>query len=138
MSYHLILDLFTTNIAALITGLCYNIRYFEQHGRDLKDPWSCRQSAIHQSYYFQRNLSNWTVVHPPMGFNELLRDLKMEFDFHPLGFHLQYITLAIQNWREYLDYMSLDLLSLVSNSWLFPLYWALLPVAAFIILARSH
>jgi hypothetical protein len=99
----------------LIVGLCYNIRYFERHGRDLKSPWSCRQTVVNQRFYFKNSLSNWTIVQPPLGFNDFLKGTNLEFDFHPLEFHLQYITLATRNWRDYLDYISANLINLVSH-----------------------
>ncbi|PCH07913.1 Hypothetical protein PENO1_009160 [Penicillium occitanis (nom. inval.)] len=102
-------------VKSLVLGLGYKIRYFERHGRDLKDPWSCRQSVVHQSYSFENNLANLIIIHPPLKFNELIEDVKAELDVHPLDFHLRYIVAATQNWREYFDYIHSYLLSLVSN-----------------------
>jgi len=92
--------------------LCYNVRYFERHRRGLKDPWSCRQSAIHQKYYIDKKLSNVTIVQPPIRMDGVLQSLTMHLDSHPLEFHCHYITSAIQSWKEYLDYMSSELLAL--------------------------
>jgi len=42
----------------------------------------------------------------------VLQSLTMHLDSHPLEFHCHYITSAIQSWKEYLDYMSSELLAL--------------------------
>lgn len=57
--------------------LCYNIRHFELHGRELADPWSCQQSAVHQKYYFANGESNWIYVQPPKLFLTALRDFEI-------------------------------------------------------------
>lgn len=79
-------------------ALCYNIRYFERHGRDLEDPWSCRQSAIHHSFAPSSKRSTWVVIQPPEDLN-----IVMQSKGHPLSLHTRYITAGLANWRQYLD-----------------------------------
>ncbi|KAL2038549.1 hypothetical protein N7G274_008596 [Stereocaulon virgatum] len=86
--------------------ICYNIRHFELHRRDLDDPWSCRQSAIHQKYYFANGHSKWMIVHPPTLFGESLKDTDFGKIAHPLGLHLRYLAAGAANWREYLNLIS--------------------------------
>ncbi|KAL8998433.1 MAG: hypothetical protein Q9188_006097 [Gyalolechia gomerana] len=86
--------------------LCYNIRHFELHGRELEDPWSCRQSAIHQKYYFTNNRSNWIIVQPPVLFSIALKGLGPVQMAHPMGLHVWYLTAAMANWRPYLNYIT--------------------------------
>ncbi|KAI1737671.1 hypothetical protein F4680DRAFT_450635 [Xylaria scruposa] len=84
-----------------LSAICYNIRYFERHNRDLEDPWSCRQSALHHSFLPTSKKSTWVVIQPP----EIL-DSTMPSASHPMHLHIQYLQAAIANWREYLDSFS--------------------------------
>lgn len=79
-------------------ALCYNIRYFERHGRELEDPWSCRQSAIHHTFSPTSKQSTWVIIQPPEAFNVVLHSKR-----HPLSLHTRYITTGLANWRDYLD-----------------------------------
>ncbi|KAI1125641.1 hypothetical protein F5Y10DRAFT_246502 [Nemania abortiva] len=89
-----------------LSDLCYNIRHFERHGRDLDDPWSCRQSAIHQKYNMDTNHSDWIIVHPPLRFIPRMTDYNKT---HPMQLHLNYLAAGIGGWREYLNYLSSQL-----------------------------
>ncbi|KAI0442352.1 hypothetical protein F4803DRAFT_551227 [Xylaria telfairii] len=82
-------------------GICYNIRHFERHGRDLEDPWSCRQSALHHSFLADSRQSTWVVIQPPEVFDTTVHPTS-----HPMSLHLRYLHAAIANWREYLDSFS--------------------------------
>ncbi|KAI1212577.1 uncharacterized protein F4807DRAFT_472124 [Annulohypoxylon truncatum] len=77
--------------------ICYNVRHFEKHHRDLEDPWSCRQSALHQSFAVS-NQPTWVIIQPPEVF-----DLTIDSAPHPMALHLRYLHAALVNWREYLD-----------------------------------
>ncbi|KAI0550438.1 hypothetical protein F4679DRAFT_542383 [Xylaria curta] len=79
-------------------AICYNIRHFERHNRDLEDPWSCRQSALHHSFMPISKKSVWVTIQPPEVF-----DLTIRSSTHPMYLHVQYLQAAIANWREYLD-----------------------------------
>ncbi|KAI1179907.1 hypothetical protein F4777DRAFT_404066 [Nemania sp. FL0916] len=76
-------------------GICCNIRYFERHNRDLEDPWSCRQSALHHSLWLVSSRSTWVVIQPPECFKSTnqriaipnpLRDFKIDFS-HEQNLH---------------------------------------------------
>ncbi|KAI0535308.1 hypothetical protein GGR58DRAFT_504437 [Xylaria digitata] len=82
-------------------GICYSIRHFERHYRDLEDPWSFRQSALHHSFLTGSKQSIWVVIQPPKVF-----DLTLDSTSHPMSLHLRYLQAAIANWREYLDSFS--------------------------------
>ncbi|KAI1418440.1 hypothetical protein F5Y13DRAFT_149176 [Hypoxylon sp. FL1857] len=79
-------------------GICYNIRHFECHNRDLEDPWSCRQSALHQSFSAVSKQPTWVIIQPPEAF-----DLTVDSTPHPMALHLRYLHAALANWRDYLD-----------------------------------
>ncbi|KAH8896843.1 hypothetical protein GQ53DRAFT_838316 [Thozetella sp. PMI_491] len=86
--------------------LCYNLRHFELHGRDLEDPWSCRQSALHFKYCHDTRQSSFIIIQPPTAFGFGPSDWQPCEISHPMNIHLRYIAAATQGWREYLDYMS--------------------------------
>lgn len=100
----------------VIADVCYNLRYVEPHGRHLSDPWSCRQSAIHQKFYFQEGRSAWTVIHQPLLFRESLEDARLGTTSHPMALHVRYIRSATYYWREHLNYRSSEVLSLVGQN----------------------
>jgi hypothetical protein len=95
--------------------ICYNLRYFEKHGRDLQDPWSCRQSVVHQKYAFGDATSALIVIQPSRRWETGLDDVNFNKITHPLALHLRSISPAVANNWEYLEYMSNELLSLVSH-----------------------
>jgi len=92
--------------------VCYNLRHFERHGRDLQDPWSCRQSAIHQRHYFSDETSAWIVIQPPALWESSLDDARLDQIGHPLVLHLRALSLAVANNTEYLEYISSEISSL--------------------------
>lgn len=94
----------------MYTGLCYNIRYFERHGRDLEDPWSCRQSALHHSFSPVSMKSNWVVIQAPKDFDANVRSEK-----HAMSLHFRYLSGALSNWRQYLDSFAQRFNTLVSR-----------------------
>jgi hypothetical protein len=93
--------------------ICYNIRYFEQHGRDLSDPWSCRQSAIFHKYDFHSSRSTWLIVHMPHLLRQSLEKSQNTASSHPLYFHIRFIRSAIFRWRDYLSWRAAELKVLV-------------------------
>jgi hypothetical protein len=95
--------------------ICYNLRYFEPHGRELADPWSCRQSAIHQKLYLSNQHSAWTIIHTPLTFNDALRDSAEYIKSHPIGLHILYIRSCMHYWKEYLGFLGSQFRDLVSG-----------------------
>lgn len=100
---------------SLITDLCYNIRHFELHGRDLEDPWSCRQSVVYQKHYHASRCSKWIMIQPPKLVLLELAKIQNFGEAHPLAFHARIFESAIANWRPYLNYMTEQLLELVTK-----------------------
>lgn len=93
--------------------ICYNIRHVELHGRDLKDPWSFRQSAIHQKFYFDDGRTNWILVQPPKLVSTILEDFELIKTSHPMSLHIQFLSASMINWRTYLNYLTDELTGLV-------------------------
>lgn len=92
------------------TALCYNIRYFEQHGRDLEDPWSCRQSAVHHSFSTASEQSTWVIIQAPEAFKVV-----SDWGQHFMSLHIGYLRAGIANWRQYLEYFAQRFRNLVSR-----------------------
>ncbi|KAF2259194.1 hypothetical protein CC78DRAFT_82270 [Lojkania enalia] len=76
----------TNNAANLTYDICYNLRHFEKNGRNLQDPWSCRQTVTHQKYHFSDATSSWIIVQPPELWSssvdrvKLCRDQRVSFE----------------------------------------------------------
>jgi hypothetical protein len=96
--------------------LCYNVRHFERHGRDLEDPWSCRQSAIHNKNSFDTEQSSWIAIQPPILFASRLKDYSPTNTPHPMALYIRFLAASIAGWREYLNYIAERLKSFVSES----------------------
>lgn len=94
--------------------ISYNIRYFEPHGRQLQDPYSCRQSGIHHKFYFQGCRSIWTIIQPPQQFNEHLQQIDSQDQSHPLALHIRLIRSATYYFKEYLSFRASKLGLMVS------------------------
>ncbi|KAI0193438.1 hypothetical protein F4808DRAFT_358368 [Astrocystis sublimbata] len=88
------------------SAICYNIRYFERHGRSLDDPWSCRQSAIHQNYNMDKDRSDWVTIQAPLRFTSNFKGEHLNDSHHPMYLHTQYLATCVGDWREYLNYSS--------------------------------
>ncbi|KAL4966988.1 uncharacterized protein BDV14DRAFT_198452 [Aspergillus stella-maris] len=100
-----------SNMQDQTCDICYNLRYYERHGRDLEDPWSCRQSAIHQTYFFSAKQSGWLVIQPPAAFTAVVRGSQEHTAAeaaaaHPMHPHIQYLSAGIAGWRGYLNYIA--------------------------------
>lgn len=106
-------NLSSREIENRIVDLCYNVRHFELHGRDLEDLWSCRQSAIHQKYYFANERSNWILVQSSNLFSIALNDFDLDYATYSTGLHVRYLVTAIANWRPYLNYIAEKLAELI-------------------------
>ncbi|KAL2870915.1 uncharacterized protein BJX67DRAFT_210551 [Aspergillus lucknowensis] len=92
--------------------VCYNIRFYERHGRDLEDPWSCRQSAIHQTYASLSKESSWLIIQPPTAFTPAIKqsgtdgsEMHIPTAGHPMNPHLEYLAASMAGWRGYLNYI---------------------------------
>lgn len=93
--------------------ICYNICHFELHGRELEDPWSCRQCAVYQSYSCHQNSSVWILIQLPKRSRDYLEwinsageDLKCwSLGDHPLVLHLLILVSCEKNWGPYIGYL---------------------------------
>ncbi|KAJ0108127.1 hypothetical protein J7T55_007246 [Diaporthe amygdali] len=89
-----------------ISSICYNIRYFERHGRALDDPWSCRQSAIHVKVSISTRKASSVIVQAPEEFHKEVSTVLDENHVHPLHIHLIYLSISLKTWRDYLNHIA--------------------------------
>ncbi|KAI5846857.1 hypothetical protein BZA05DRAFT_405670 [Tricharina praecox] len=97
-----------------IFEVCYNLRKFERHGRDvLDDPWSCRQCAVYQKYTTGAHSSAWIFIQLPKTTRELLGRIHEAGEdslyrapaAHPLLLHLLLLWSCEKTWEEYIRYL---------------------------------
>lgn len=102
--------------------LSYDLRFYELHGRDLENPWSCRRCAIYQKFNVQTTNSTWILLQIPEVFKKELLNLltgSTGFKGHPLTLHLRYLKSCGNGWRRFLAYMSQELSQLVRRPGMF-------------------
>ncbi|KAF8245659.1 hypothetical protein K440DRAFT_662644 [Wilcoxina mikolae CBS 423.85] len=107
-----------------IFEISYNVRHFEKHGRELQDPWSCRQCSVYQNYSHRNNVSTWFLIQIPNGTRRHLERLNSEVGGsspcdHPMGIHLYLLRSCEKNWGPYVGYLG-DELSLMNQKISFP------------------
>jgi hypothetical protein len=97
----------------------YNLRYPEEHGRDLRDPWSMRHTAIYQKYDVEKDTSVWILLQPSKACYQQLRQIFLSDKFGSLQkhrkhfWHMLFMWSFEQNWRDYINFLEKDLTTLV-------------------------
>ena len=104
----------------------YTVRHFEEHGRpELQDPWSLRQMAVYQRYYFSVKRSVWIMIQPFQScqsklWNDSYRFFRISDDDmaipNPMSLHVQILCLTTSNWQWYFDTVRRKLSQFVSSS----------------------
>lgn len=107
--------------------LAYNLRYAHKHGRQLRDPWSIRHSAIYQRCEQKTKSTCCVIIQPSEAFYCQLKQL-----LHLNGarsapaitavIHSAFLWDTERNWRQYINYLEKDLSTLVSWRQYFPLF----------------
>ncbi|KAI1323142.1 hypothetical protein F5Y16DRAFT_352757 [Xylariaceae sp. FL0255] len=91
------------------SSFCYNIRHMERHGRELQDPWSCRQTAIHQTIWHHSRTTRTILIQPPKSLDKsFTHGVSMNVS-HPMNLHLRLLKTGLAEWREYLNYLSTNI-----------------------------
>ncbi|KAH7083626.1 hypothetical protein FB567DRAFT_581167, partial [Paraphoma chrysanthemicola] len=103
------LRLHTAKTSVIDYEICYNIKHFEKHDRELQDPWSCRHAAFYQRFSSVQHSSTWIIVQGPSKIQSFLeRSISTEatssFNHyeHPLYLHVQFMVILERNWTAYL------------------------------------
>ena len=87
--------------------ICYNILYVEKHSRDLRDPWSLRQTGIYHQFCDGLTESRWVILNPAETVS-LRLELLFQSDSHQcyLALHCEFLLLLSSNWTAYIDYLN--------------------------------
>lgn len=99
----------------------YNLRYADKHGRDRKNPWSIRHTAIYQRFNSATKSSIWILLQPSEVSYKDLKDAVEDFDNtthldqSKLLLHELFFWNANKNWRDYINFLQKELLTLVSD-----------------------
>lgn len=96
--------------------VCYNIRHFERHGRDLEDPWSSRQCAVYQACGGSLPTVWFFVKLPARTRNHITRlfgKVNLQEQWHPMQLHLVILSSCEKGILPYINYLSSQLLLLV-------------------------
>jgi len=112
------------SIPNYVIEISYNVRHFEEHGRQLLDPWSCRQCSVYQSYSHRNNFSTWILIQIPSRTRSYLERLYSEgecssSDNHPMDVHLHLLVSCEKNWGPYIGYLGNEVSKIVSLRTLF-------------------
>ncbi|KAL2839735.1 hypothetical protein BJY01DRAFT_250335 [Aspergillus pseudoustus] len=107
----------TSGCQAETHEICYNIQYVEKHGRQIKDPWSLRQTGVYHQRCPREGKSRWVLLNP----STALRSEITEIGIHPGGRPLEADTMHLwalhahilhklgSNWTEYVEYLASEL-----------------------------
>jgi hypothetical protein len=92
----------------------------ESHGRNLKDPWSLRQSAVYQRYDCESGRSRFVIFQPSDAMYRQLREILQHFPspnspFSNEAIHSAFLWSSEANSREYINYLEREFRALVSN-----------------------
>jgi len=110
------------------TEVCYNIRHFELHGRELKDPWSHRHAAFYQRFSFAEHSSTWIIIQGPSKLKSYVEKVVAEqtrlspaYHEHPLYLHVHFFKMLERNWTSYLITLEAQRCKIVGVRCFFPL-----------------
>ncbi|TKA72827.1 hypothetical protein B0A55_06036, partial [Friedmanniomyces simplex] len=91
--------------------VCYNVPHVERHGRDLRDPWSLRQTAFYHQHSRNTEASRWIVLNAsPRTRATLDRFLASDTRCCSLAVHTQLLTMLGSNWMPYVEDLTVALL----------------------------
>ena len=99
----------------------YNLRYADKHGRDRKNPWSIRHTAIYQQFNSVTQSSIWILLQPSEASYRDFKDALEHLDCTTLSgqsklfLHELFFWNADRNWRDYINFLQRELLTLVSD-----------------------
>ncbi|CZR63125.1 uncharacterized protein PAC_13022 [Phialocephala subalpina] len=101
--------------------MAYNLRYAHKHGRQLRDPWSIRHSAIYQRCEQKTESTCCIIIQPSEAFYCQLKQL-----LHLNGtrsapaitavIHSAFLWDTERNWRQYINYLEKELSTLQEKS----------------------
>lgn len=95
----------------------YNVRYVENHGWDLENPWSVRHMAVYHQFDAEKKSSNWILLHPSAAVRQQLEKVVSEVACAGPAdrrfLHLIFLWSTEKNWRDYVNYLENEFKALV-------------------------
>ena len=102
--------------------LCYNLRYYEENGRESGNPWSLRQTAIYHRYDIGQGCWTWFLIQPSHLFHsQLITDLSQVLDDNsrrasvPALLHNMHLTLGLSSFGDYIDSLHSEVVRMVCS-----------------------
>ncbi|KAH9214233.1 hypothetical protein DL95DRAFT_504108 [Leptodontidium sp. 2 PMI_412] len=102
--------------------LAYNLRYADKHGRQLRDPWSIRHSAIYQRCEQKAKSTCCVIIQPSETFYCQLKQLlhlgngTRSAPATTAVIHSAFLWDTERNWRQYINYLEKELSTLENKS----------------------
>jgi hypothetical protein len=96
--------------------VCYNVLYMEKHSRDLRDPWSLRQTGIYHQLGKELTDSRWIILNPAETVLSRLESL-FQTGSHQchLALHCEFLSVLSSNWTSYVEYLNSEWRRYVSH-----------------------
>jgi hypothetical protein len=103
--------------------ICYTVRYYERHGRDIHNPWSLRQTGLYQRVVVATQQASWIILQ----YSDTVKDAVIEklerltrdhsmMRQRQVLLHLAVLTSSLRNWDEYFEYQAAELEKLVRTT----------------------
>ncbi len=91
----------------LIEAECaYGLRYAELNHRDVKRPWSIRQTAVYHQYITDDKSSTWIMISlsqkTQLRIDRYIKSSPNAADLSPFELHLIILDSALANWRPFI------------------------------------
>ncbi|KAK0929617.1 hypothetical protein LTR48_005638 [Friedmanniomyces endolithicus] len=92
--------------------LCYNVPHVERHGRDLRDPWSMRQTALWHQHSLNTDPARWIMLNVSTSTRTALDRFVASGNSQCCGLALHAHLLAAlgRNWTAYIEDLTVALL----------------------------
>ncbi|KAK0941806.1 hypothetical protein LTR29_006698 [Friedmanniomyces endolithicus] len=92
--------------------LCYNVPHVERHGRDLRDPWSLRQTACYHQHSSDTESSRWIMLNVSTSSRTKLDRFLDSEDTQccDLALHARLLATLGRNWTAYIEDLTVALL----------------------------
>ncbi|KAK1058949.1 hypothetical protein LTR74_013006 [Friedmanniomyces endolithicus] len=92
--------------------LCYNVPHVEIHGRDLRDPWSLRQTALYHKHSSDTEPPRWIMLNVSTSTRTKLNRFLASGDSQccSLALHANLLDTLGRNWTAYIEDLTVALL----------------------------
>lgn len=95
----------------------YGLRYVELNHRDVRKPWSVRQTAMYHKYKIDQGCSTWVIISASKGaelsLDRYIRSSQVLSALSPFEIHLILLDAALANWRPYIIYLTEQIMNQV-------------------------